>query len=91
MNNTVELKRDEHEAIQFVKGIKEFYSHIFMFVVFAIALLVFKGPAEPLVTWGLLGWGVGVIIHGLVAYEIVNFFGPKWEKQQIEKRLGRNL
>jgi transcriptional regulator with XRE-family HTH domain len=91
MENTVKLEKDEQEAIQFVKGIKEFYSHLFMFVIFAIALLVFKGPTEPLVMWGLLGWGIGVIIHGLVAFEKINFIGPGWEKKQVEKRLGRDL
>lgn len=91
MNNTVKLEKDEQEAIQFVKGIKEFYSHIFMFVIFAIVLLVFKGPTEPLVMWGLLGWGFGVVIHGLVVFEKINFIGPGWEKKQIEKRLGRDL
>ncbi len=38
-----------------------------------------------------MGWGVGVVIHGLVAFEKINFIGQNWEKSQIEKRLGRKL
>lgn len=91
MNRTIKLENDEQEAIQFVKGVKEFYSHIVMFVIFAIAILIFKGSTEPLVIWGLFGWGIGVAIHGLVAFEKINFIGPGWEKKQIEKRLGREL
>ncbi len=91
MNNNAELKTDERDAIEYVKGIKEFYSHLIMFVIFAVAFLILKEPGEPGVFWGILGWGIGVIIHGLVAYEKINFIGAAWEKKQIEKRLGRDL
>ena len=92
MNGKIEVLRDdESEAIQYVKGIKEFYSHLFMFVVFAITLLLFRDSSEPLIRWGLLGWGAGVVIHGLVAFEKIRLIGPQWEKRQIEKRLGRRL
>ena len=92
VNDKIEVLRDdESEAIQYVKGIKEFYSHLFMFVVFAITLLLFRDSSEPLIRWGLLGWGAGVVIHGLVAFEKIRLIGPQWEKRQIEKRLGRRL
>ncbi|WP_345775811.1 hypothetical protein [Vibrio sp. 99-8-1] len=29
--------------------------------------------------------------HGLNAFEVFTMFGPKWEKRQIEKKLGRKL
>ncbi|PRY63507.1 2TM domain-containing protein [Vreelandella songnenensis] len=41
--------------------------------------------------WPAMGWGIGIISHGLSAFEVLNFFGPEWEKKQIEKRLGRKL
>jgi transcriptional regulator with XRE-family HTH domain len=91
VNDKIELKSDEREAMQYVKGIKEFYSHLLMYVIFAIFLLVFKGISDPLIVWGLAGWGVGVVIHGLVAFEKINFIGQNWEKNQIEKRLDRKL
>lgn len=46
---------------------------------------------NPVYSLGLLGWGVGVIIHGLVAFEIIGWLSVKWEKTLIEKRLGRKL
>ncbi len=91
MNNNVELKTDERIAIEYVKGIKEFYSHLIMFVIFAVAFISFKGLGEPMIFWGVIGWGIGVIIHGLVAYEKITFIGAAWEKKQIEKKLGRDL
>nr|WP_243694239.1 2TM domain-containing protein [Vibrio viridaestus] len=41
--------------------------------------------------WPALGWGIGVVSHGLRAFEIVNIFGLEWEKKQVEKRIGRKL
>jgi len=40
---------------------------------------------------GSIGWGVGLVVHGLNVFEVINIFGPNWEKKQIEKRLGRPL
>ncbi len=91
MNDKIELKSDEREAMQYVKGIKEFYSHALMYVLFTILLLTFKGFSDPIIVWCLVGWSVGVVMHGLVAFEKVNFIAQSWEKSQIEKRLGRKL
>jgi transcriptional regulator with XRE-family HTH domain len=98
MNTESQLPEDEKEAIEYVKGIKEFYNHLFMFIMFTVIFFgVFGftfGFNNPMVRWmyfGFMGWGVGVILHGLNAYELIHFFGPKWEKKQIEKRLGRKL
>ena len=98
MNTESKLSEDEKEAIEYVKGIKEFYSHLFMFLSFTVLFCgVFGftfGFNAPAVRWmyvAFLGWGIGVVLHGLNAYELINFFGPKWEKKLIEKRLGRKL
>ena len=86
-----ELLDDEKEAMQYVKGIKEFYTHLILFVVFAIVLLFIKDSENPVILWAVLGWGAGVLIHGLVAFEKIRLIGPNWEKRQVEKRIGRKL
>lgn len=95
MNESVELKKDEREALEFVKGIKGFYEHLAVFVVFFTLELFGVGrdaPMHDLYVWCLAGWGIGVVIHGLVAYEVLNWsFSAKWEKKLVEKRLGRKL
>lgn len=82
---------EERDAIRYVRELKEFYSHLGMYVVFVAAFGVAFGFDEPFMLWGALGWGLGVVLHGLVAHEMFNLFGPNWEKRQIEKRLGRKL
>ena len=39
----------------------------------------------------LVGWGIGVFFHWLQISERFSLFGSKWEKDQVEKRLGRKL
>jgi transcriptional regulator with XRE-family HTH domain len=52
-----------------------------------------KAPAAvfDLVKWMMPGWGLGVIAHGVTAYELVDPFGAAWEKREIERRLGRPM
>jgi XRE family transcriptional regulator, regulator of sulfur utilization len=89
---------DEKEALEYVKGIREFYMHLFMFAVFVAVFplmfglrLGFDNPRVQMILLGFLGWAVGLVVHGLAAYEVVRFLGPRWERALIEKRLGRKL
>ncbi len=91
MAESEHISPDEREAIEAIKGVKEFYSHLGMYLIFAIVFSLSFGLDKPKIFWGVIGWGIGVVIHGLVVYEVVNIFGPKWERRMIEKRLGRKL
>lgn len=89
---------DELDAIEYVKGIREFYTHALLYAVFLIVFGLSFGLKFGLesarfqfILLGLAGWGVGVVIHGLAAYEVIRFLGPKWERRLIERRLGRKL
>lgn len=90
MNQQTSVSQDEKAAMEYIKGLKEFWTHLLMYIVMASAFLIF-GFDRPMVPWLMLGWGVGVVLHGLVAYEYLGFFGPNWERRMIEKRLGRKL
>ena len=90
------LKDDEKEALKYVNGIKEFFTHALLFIVFSVVILLKKDITEAEVFWPLLIWSLGLIVHGLMAFEWLNldrfgFFSPKWEKKMIEKRIGRKL
>jgi hypothetical protein len=39
----------------------------------------------------MLGWGIGLVVHGLRVFGVIKLFGPEWEKRQVEKQLGRKL
>jgi transcriptional regulator with XRE-family HTH domain len=85
------IKADERYAINYAKGIKEFYEHAVVFAVIASLIVFVKGFDDAYIGWALLGWTVGVVIHGLNAFERINFFNANWERKIAEKKLGRKL
>jgi 2TM domain len=77
-----------------VRRIKGFYLHLvqYLVVIGVLAVLNFMmSPRYIWVGWVALGWGSGVLIHGLRAFDKVPFLTADWEKGQAEKYLGRNL
>lgn len=92
LSEPVTVADDEKEAMLYVKGIKEFYDHLIIYLIFAFVFGFAMGD-DDFILLGLAGWGVGVLIHGLVAYEKIKFPGLSsgWEKRAVEKRLGRKL
>ena len=84
----------EQQAMEYVRDIKGFYSHAIKYVVVISLLFVinFATAARYISAWWpMLGWGIGLLSHGLNVFEVFNFFSPSWEKRLIEKRLGRKL
>ena len=90
MTSELKMTAEEEKAILYVRDVKGFYTHliVYCFVIAALAVLNFiRRPEYLWVIWPTVGWGVGVLFHGLNVFEVFNLFGPKWEKRQIEKRL----
>lgn len=88
------LKSEEAYAIQYVQGIKRFYQHLILFLVmlgFAGAIYYAHGFIPAYIQFIIVAWALGLILNCLLAFEVFNLFGPKWEKKQVEKRLGRKL
>jgi transcriptional regulator with XRE-family HTH domain len=94
MTNEVKITDEEQVIIDQVRAIKGFYSHLMTYAMVIGLLFVinlFTSPDYIWAFWPALGWGIGVVNHGLSAFEVFDFFGAKWEKRQIEKRLGKKL
>lgn len=94
MNSTDKYSEEENLVVEHVKEIKGFYSHLINYSVVILGLFIVNfltSPGYYWVFWAALGWGIGVISHGLSVFEVYSFFGADWEKKQIEKRLDRKL
>ena len=92
--DTNEIPTEEKKTLQQIKDIKGFYTHLIQFVVIVSALGFINymtSPGHYWIVWVIIGWGAGIIAHGLSVFEMFNVFGANWEKRQIEKRLGRKL
>lgn len=90
MNNDTELKVDEQYALLYAKRMKEFYEFLGTYLVLAAVFLVlFHG--ESIVYIIFAGLGVGLIVQGLIAFEVISFMSPGWERRMAERKLGRKL
>ena len=93
-DNTL-LKSDEARALEYVQGLKAFYQHLLLFlfilVCFVGSIYLVHGDVPAYIQFTIAGWFMGLLFHGLSAYEVISLFGPNWERRRIEKRLGRKL
>ncbi|MGF1723921.1 2TM domain-containing protein [Photobacterium nomapromontoriensis] len=93
-NDEIQVTQEEKKVIEQVREIKGFYSHLITYglvITLLFGINLFTDPSYIWAWWPAMGWGIGIVSHGLSAFEVLNFFGADWEKRQIEKRLGRKL
>ncbi|MCK5809584.1 MAG: 2TM domain-containing protein [Cocleimonas sp.] len=92
MKSATKLSMEEKAAFKSVQNLKSFYSHLITYVIVIILLFIvnFTTSADYIwAVWPALGWGIGVISHGLRVFEVFDLLSPEWEKKQIEKKLER--
>jgi len=81
-------------AFRQVRKLRGLYSHMISYVVVMSGLAAINLILMPKHIWfifPLLGWGIGLISHAVGVLNILPWFGPEWERRQVEKRLGRKL
>jgi transcriptional regulator with XRE-family HTH domain len=88
------VSADEALALAHVRKLRGFYIHLAQYVV-VIGFLAIVNLATSRqyfwVIWPALGWGIGILFHGLRVFDKVPFLNGEWERQQVEKHLGRKL
>jgi transcriptional regulator with XRE-family HTH domain len=93
-NTRLAVSSDEKLAFRKVRAIKGFYIHIVQYLIvcsiLATSNLVFM-PHYFWAGWVMFGWGSGVLVHGLKVFEKIPFLSGNWERNQVEKYLGRRL
>jgi len=87
---------DAEEALAFaqVRKLKGFYLHLAQYVIVVTLLLginLWTRPQYLWVVWVAMGWGIGLLSHGLRVFERFSPLSAAWEKNQVEKRLGRKI
>ena len=71
-----------------VENIKGFYGHLvsFVFVMFFLVVINLKySPQYLWFFWPMLGWGIGLLFHGLKAFNYSPFLGKDWENRKIKE------
>ena len=88
------LPPDEALALAQVRDQKAFYLNLAQYVVIIpvlAAINIFVTPGYPWAIWPALGWGLGVVFHGVRAFHLAPFLDGAWERRRVEKILGRQL
>lgn len=93
MQETSENQQHEKAVVAQVRRLKAFYKSLAYYVCIVALLFIVNLVTNPDYIWAIwpaLGWGIAIVLQGLSAFDVLNFFGSDWEKKQIEKRLGKN-
>ncbi|HEX9590720.1 MAG TPA: 2TM domain-containing protein [Bradyrhizobium sp.] len=88
------VRADEALAFAHVRKLKGFYMNLMLYIVvigFLVIVNLVTYPRYLWVIWTALGWGIGILFHGLRVFDMVPFLNGEWERRQVEKQLGRKL
>jgi hypothetical protein len=88
-SNTPALTEAERRerAIRRVAAIRGFYTHLAVYVVVNIGLLIVNALTGPdwWVQWVVFGWGIGIIAHALAVFGRASRFVRDWEERKIKQ------
>jgi 2TM domain len=76
-----------------VRQIRGFYVHVAVFVAVNVLLHLINFVATRKgywAFWPLVGWGIGLLAHGLATYRWMPFLGKDWEKRKIRELMDKD-
>jgi len=75
------------KAKEKVQAIKGFYSNVLSYIIVIpiLAYINYRTTDFPWVIFPMLGWGFGVVAHGMEAYGYSPFTGRKWEERKMRE------
>ena len=83
-----EKETSYYKAQKRVEDIKGFYGHLTSFIVVNLGLMVLNLITSPQHLWFFypaMGWGIGVVIHGMSVFNYLPFLGNNWEERKIRE------
>ena len=75
-----------------VAALKGFYIHMLVFACIISALTIINvllPKSGWWVQWPLMGWGVALLVHGLLILSPIRLFDKDWEERKVRERLDR--
>jgi hypothetical protein len=74
------------EARRHVAALKGFYIHLGAYILINAILIAINAfsPGRWWVQWPLIGWGIGLVGHGLAVFSPLSKVGKDWEARQIK-------
>jgi len=81
------------QAKQQVELLRGFYVHLLVFVLVNIGLFAYDLATDPNNLWFIytfVGWGIGLVAHGLYVMSSGRFLGAEWSERKIREALERD-
>lgn len=89
-----ELENSKYvRAVERVEKLKEFYQNLASYVIVIPFLIFINLQFSPHFHWfwfPVFGWGFGVLMHGLDAFNYNIFLGKNWEEKKIKELMDQN-
>ena len=87
METNQEFERYQRAKKQ-VEEIKGFYGNLASYIVVNLFLMFINlrySPEHLWFFWPMLGWGIGLLFHGLKAFNYTPFLGKNWEERKLKE------
>ena len=87
METNQEYERYQRAKKQ-VEEIKGFYGNLASYIVVNLFLMFINlrySPEHLWFFWPMLGWGIGLLFHGLKAFNYTPFLGKNWEERKLKE------
>ncbi|WP_442266188.1 2TM domain-containing protein [Tenacibaculum sp. ZS6-P6] len=81
------------KAVERVEKIKEFYRNLASYLIFIPFFIFINLRFSPQFHWfyfPIIGWGIGVLFHGLEVYNYNVFLGKDWEERKIRELMDKD-
>jgi hypothetical protein len=88
MESNYQEEERYNKARKKVNEIKGFYGNLTSYIVMNIFFLILNlvtSPNHLWFYWPMLGWGIGVIFHGMKVFNYMPFIGKDWEEKKIKE------
>ncbi|OYQ43864.1 histidine kinase [Flavobacterium cyanobacteriorum] len=91
--DAIDIDKEEdsyYKAQRKVEEIKDFYGHLFSYIIVNAGLMILNLATYPEYLWFIwpaAGWGLGVAIHAVSVFGLIPFIGAEWEEKKIREIL----
>lgn len=78
----------ERDARRQVRGLRNFYHHLIVFVMVSAGLTAINlivSPARLWFYWPLLGWAVWLTLHAFRTFARDRWLGAEWEERKMRQ------
>jgi hypothetical protein len=80
------------EALRHVREIRGFYTHAAVYIVVIGGLAgmnLLTSPGRLWFGYAAMGWGIGVLAHGVSVFAFRGWLGADWEARKVREYLDR--